>query len=405
MAGGRLAIWGTLIGCILMAPGCMTSPLGKKKPAGAVQPVAFEEVDDASPGDSASASSPLGTMVAKVTGGVSDPKAARAAYREAEATYAEALEARRSGDDGRAKARFLAAAEQFQAAAEAWPDSAVEEDSWLRAGESFFFASHFGDANEAYEQLVAKHPDSRYLDFVQARRLAIAQFWLKSNRADPLSWYEVNLLDPMRPTYDWKGNAFRILKKIPMDDPTGKYADEAILAHANALFIDGKYDQADQLYDDLRTLYPTSEHQFTAHLMGVKSKLLRYQGPEYGGDELDDAQKLIERIQVQFPQEAAGNRDLLTRARREIRYRKAEREWFMAKYYDRRGEYRAAAFYYNLLQKDYEDTPFAGKAQGRIGEIAEKPPVPPQRLAWLVRLFPDRQPAKPILKTDSTVRR
>ena len=413
MAGGRWAIWGTLIGTITLSAGCVGSPWTSSATTtsdATVRPVAFEETTDDQSSEPSSdaadgAKSPLREMVAQVTGNVADPQAARAAYAEAEAIYAEAVRLRAAGDRAAAEPRFLQAAEQFRKAAQAWPDSAVEEDAWLRAGESAFFGNRFVDANEAYEQLLAKHPDSRYQDFIQARQLAIARYWLNSNRADPLAWYEVNLFDPTGPLYDWKGNALRLLKKIPLDNPTGKYADDAILAHANTLFLDGKYDQADQLYDDLRTLYPTSQHQFTAHLMGIKTKMLRYQGPEYGGDVLDQAEKLIQRVRIQFPQEAAANRELLDRAAREIRYRKAERDWFMARYYDRRGEYRAAAFYYKGLQEDYDDTPFATRAKDRIGAIADKPPVPPQRLAWLVKLFPDRQPARPILKTESTLRR
>ncbi len=412
MAGGRWTIWGTLWGMVALSAGCAGSPWtspATTSSQGAVRPVSFERATDqatAPPaGAPSGAESPFREMVARVTGHVADPQGARAAYAEAETVYAEAVRLREAGERDAAERRFLQAAGLFRRAALAWPDSAVEEDAWLHAGESAFFGNRFVQANEAYEQLLAKHPDSRYQDFVQARQLAIARYWLNANRADPLAWYEINLFDPTGPLYDWKGNALRLLKKIPLDNPTGKYADDAILAQANALFLDGKYDRADQLYDDLRTLYPTSPHQFTAHLMGIKTKMLRYQGPEYGGDVLDQAEKLIRRVRIQFPQEARANRELLDRAAREIRYRKAERDWFMARYYDRRGEYRAAAFYYKGLQENYDDTPFAARARERIGAIADKPPEPPQRLAWLVKLFPDRQPARPLLKTESTPRR
>ena len=37
-----------------------------------------------------------------------------------------------------------------------------------------------------------------------------------------------------------------------------------------------------------------SEHQFRAHLLGLKSKLNSYQGPNYSGDALDQAGQLID---------------------------------------------------------------------------------------------------------------
>ena len=50
------------------------------------------------------------------------------------------------------------------------------------------------------------------------------------------------------------------------------------MATANAHFVNGRWDDADYHYGLLRTEYPKSEHQFQAHLLGLRCKLLRYQG-------------------------------------------------------------------------------------------------------------------------------
>ena len=52
--------------------------------------------------------------------------------------------------------------------------------------------------------------------------------------------------------------------------------------------------------------------------------------------------------------------------------------------------------------RDYPDTPFADKARAEVGEMAGKPPVPPQPLAWLVNLFPDSDTAKPLVATAAS---
>jgi outer membrane protein assembly factor BamD (BamD/ComL family) len=134
--------------------------------------------------------------------------------------------------------------------------------------------------------------------------------------------------------------------------------------------------------------------------LGVKAKLLSYEGPDYSGDPLDDAEKLLKQIQRQFPREAARERDYLARAYAEVRYKQAEREWSMARYYSRRGEYRAARFHYDLLRKEYSETPFAEQAQERVAAIADKPDVPPQRLQWLVDAFPEEENVKPIIASS-----
>lgn len=323
------------------------------------------------------------------------PEKARERYVEAEGLYRQAAETQ--GDER--KALFLSAADLFTNAADRWPDSALEQDALQAAGESYFFADRYPKANDAYELLLKKYPNSKYLDTVEARRFSIAQYWLGLDREDPQSFWEFNWTDKSRPVRDSFGNAVRIFDRIRIDDPTGKLADDATLAAGNAYFEDGKYLDADSFYGDLRKTFPSSEHQFRAHLLGVKAKLQSYQGPDYSGDALDEAEKLIKQIHRQFPHEAAREREYLARAFGQVRYKKAEREWHMARYRDRRGEYGAAKFYYSLLAKDYSDTPLAERAKQRITEVADRPDVPPQRFSWLVDMFPERGGVQPLMAT------
>jgi hypothetical protein len=127
----------------------------------------------------------------------------------------------------------------------------------------------------------------------------------------------------------------------------------------------------------------------------------------YTGESLEETDKLIQQVRRQFPQQAKEHEQELDRAAREVRYLMAEREWLMAQYYTRRKEYGAARFYYDIVLKDYRDTPFAEKARAEVGKLAGKPRVPPQRLAWLVELFPDSDRTRPLMATagsDTTTR-
>jgi outer membrane protein assembly factor BamD (BamD/ComL family) len=250
--------------------------------------------------------------------------------------------------------------------------------------------------------LLKKHPNSKYLDTVESRRFSISEYWTKKVQAEPESFWAVNAFDKGRPWRDSYGHAIRVWDKIRIDDPTGKLADDATLAAGNAHFARGRYMDADSFYTDLRKTFPSSEHQFRAHLLGVKAKLLAYQGPDYSGDCLDEAEKLIKQIRRQFPQQAAQEREFLVKAFAEVRYKKAEREWAMARYYDRRGEYGAARFYYDLVRNDYHETPFSDQAVARLEQIHGEPAVPPQRLEWLVNLFPQEEDVKPLIATADT---
>ena len=328
-----------------------------------------------------------------------NPKKAREMYTEAQQTYQQATAAT---DDDRVEL-FEEAAEQFAAATQRWPESALEEDGLFMAGEGYFFADQYPEANEQYELLLDKYPNSKHLDVVESRRFSIAQFWLGMHDQDPESFWSVNVLDDTRPWRDTFGNAVRVFDRIRIDDPTGKLADDATLAAGNAYFASGRFLDADAFYTDLRKTFPSSDHQFMAHLLGVKAKLLSYDGPDYSGDPLDEAEELIKQIHRQFPHEAAKEQEYLSRAYAEVRYKKAEREWNMAKYYARRGEYGAARFYYDVLAKEYDSTPFAEQAQEQIAETADKPDVPPQHLKWLINAFPEDEPVKPMMASPPSL--
>ena len=66
-------------------------------------------------------------------------------------------------------------------------------------------------------------------------------------------------------------------------------------------------------------------------------------------------------------------------------------------------EYRAAKFYFDQLLSEFPDTPFADQSKEHIVTNSDKPPVPPQRLEWLVNLFPKRETAKPLFPNDTPV--
>ena len=97
----------------------------------------------------------------------------------------------------------------------------MEEDALYRQGESFFFADEYVLANRAYEGIVSQYSGSTYLDTVESRRFAIAQYWLKAAEAQP-SILGFNWTDSRLPTTNVAGEARRILHRIRLDDPTGR---------------------------------------------------------------------------------------------------------------------------------------------------------------------------------------
>ena len=331
----------------------------------------------------------------KLTGRGPNRKLARRLYEQAEQIYESAAELP-DGPDRAAK--FVMASETFAEAAEYWPDSAVEMDALFMAGEASFFADHYWDATRFYERLIKGYPNNRYLDTVDARRFAIARYWVQLHEDNPENIFYANFINEQRPWRDVRGHALRQYDKIRIDDPTGRLADDATLAVANAHFKARRYLKADEYYTDLRKSYATSEHQFSAHYLGLKAKLESYLGPDYSGEALDEGEKLIKQMRRQFPTESEQEKEFLDRAAAEIRFRKAQKHQYFARYHDRRGEYRAAGRHYEELARYFDDTPFAAEAKERLTQFAGLPPVPPQKLPWLIGLFPASDEMQPILE-------
>jgi outer membrane protein assembly factor BamD (BamD/ComL family) len=259
----------------------------------------------------------------------------------------------------------------------------------MMVGEAKYFADRYPKAEEAYEVLVKKYPNTRHMDTIAARRFSLAQWWIEQHKKDPKMLLQPNLTDGKLPRFDTFGSAARLYDKIRLDDPTGKLADDATMAAAGAYFEAGKYQLADRFYDDLRKSFPNSPHQFRAHLLGVMCKLKIYQGPDYNGKPLEEAEALIEQTYRQFPDQIGEQREHLRKAYAEMRAMKAERRHEFAKYYERRGEYGGARYYYQRIVEEFPNSSLADLARTRLGEIADEPNRPPQRMEWLVNLLPE----------------
>ncbi len=327
-----------------------------------------------------------------------DQSAAQEAFDEGQRLYRQALATLEAGDPrGEAKSLFDEAAKKFQFAASRWPDSALEQDALFYEGESQFFADRYVQANRAFEKLITVYSGTRYMDKVQARRFAIAQYWLSLARAHSTWTPNVNFFDPSRPGYSLAAEARRLFHRIRLEDPTGKLADDATMALANAYFEAALYQDAADTYEDLRRTYPGSTFYYQASMMELKSRLNSYYGKSYDSSPLVKADALLKQLVVQFPNLPDQDREVLSREAAEVRHLLAERDFALGEYYERRGENRAAGFMFQEVAKNYGDTQLANKAQERLAVVRDKDPLPPERAQWLVELFPKSEASKPLI--------
>jgi outer membrane protein assembly factor BamD (BamD/ComL family) len=283
--------------------------------------------------------------------------------------------------------QFDEAAAKFKSAAGRWPDSTLEEDALFYQAESYFFADRYGYAHDTFLMLFKKYQNTRYLDVAVNRQFAIGRYWEQYDGAQHTWPVTPNFTDKTRPWFDTFGNSVNSYLSVRLNDPTGPLADDSIMATANAYFIRGRYDDAAYHYDLLRKEYPKSEHQVQAHLLGLKSKQMVYQGPMYDSKPLNDADEIARQALTQFRTQLGPEREHLLELRDEIRQQKMERLWAMAQFYETKRAYGAARFYYQDMINQFPQTQAADMARQRLEVIKDFPAQPPDHFKWLTGFF------------------
>jgi outer membrane protein assembly factor BamD (BamD/ComL family) len=284
---------------------------------------------------------------------------------------------------------YGAAAGAFAEAADRGRFAQFQQDAMFMLAESYYFDDRYIKARDAYDALVKKHPNTRYLDTLIEREWSIAQYWEKYEDYNPDWALTANAIDKTRPWFDTIGHAIKTYDNIRLNDPTGPRADDAIMATANIYFRRGRFHDADYHYTLLRRQYPRSELQFEAHLLGLKSKMMMYQGPDYDATPIEDAQKLVTQIRRQFGNRlTAEQQQQLKVEEAQLQHQIALADFTMAEHYDGIKYYAAAQMYYSRVARQYPETDLAARARERLAEIGDKPAEPSQRMAWLIGMFP-----------------
>ncbi|MCC7084295.1 MAG: tetratricopeptide repeat protein [Pirellulales bacterium] len=292
-----------------------------------------------------------------------------------------------AGEKHFAAKQYDAAAKEFKKAAGYWPDSALEEQAMFLWAESHFFADRYSKADDRYGELLKKYPNTRYLDTSVARIFSIGHYWLEKDKTSHRWVLVPNFVDRTQPIFDTRGHGINAMDNVRVNDPRGQLADDAIMHAANTYFVAGRYEDADYYYGLLRTDHPKSEFQLDAHLLGLKSKLMCYQGPGYNGKPLEEAEVLIDQMLVQFPHELGDQRELVMQEKARVRYARADRDMKLAKYFDDGGHHGAAKIYYAEVIKNFPQTPHSDDAKTRLAAIQKEPDHPPNRLALITDLF------------------
>lgn len=224
--------------------------------------------------------------------------------------------------------KYLEAQKAFKRVASKYKKSEIREDALFMEAEAAWQRELYGKAHDIYAVLLKEYPSTRHLNVVSERLFKIGRIWLdfpevaklgeihqvnfddpklklpseeppKIPKSRPL--FVPNLWDKKEPLFDTPGNGVAALTAVWMNDPTGPFADDAMMLVASYHARKGNYIEADRFFQMLRETFPNSPHVQNAFLLGSHVKLMSYQGPDYETRTLDEAQKLKEATMRLYP--------------------------------------------------------------------------------------------------------
>lgn len=292
------------------------------------------------------------------------------------------------------------AAAEFKRLARKYADTEIEEDSLFLHAESLYAGQDYARSQDAFDTLLERYPGTRHIETVSERQFETARRWLgfpeivRKSDVRPVSYaaadltpapkpaepeaerpfdlsYSVpvipNFTDPTRPLFDTKGRAMQALKNVWLNDPTGQYADDALMLSASHHLRRGDNMEADRLYEILRKEYPESPYLEDAYVLGSHARAVVWQGPVYDDAALEESRALKESTLRLFPDSA--ERDKIREELARMGEAAALRDWEMVKYYQRRGKPKAVAISCQKVMTDHPDSEYAAKSRAILNAL------------------------------------
>lgn len=289
----------------------------------------------------------------------------------------------------------VTAAKLFERAGKKWPDSLIEEDAIFLAAECWFFSDMYPNALYAYESLIVKYNNTKYMNTATRRLFSIGKYWEKLDRkgVSSFSWKK----DPTRPRMSTFSGMKKAYESIFLNDPRGPLSDDAVMSLAEAYMNkglragDSHFEKAAVYYSYLRENYPDSRHLGKAFERETIARKMSYIGSEYNNQALDAAEKLAEQTIMQYSGDSSVNIAMMKDISNDITEQKAARDWTYAEYYDKKKEYGAARVYYNRIVNEYSTTDYASRARKRLSEIAKLPDEPKSIEKFVEKYIPSNK--------------
>jgi outer membrane protein assembly factor BamD (BamD/ComL family) len=257
----------------------------------------------------------------------------------------------------------------------------MEEARYYQA-ECFYKRGQYPGAADRYMQLLSNFPSAAHGDEARKRLFDIANYWLDETRAqmqqareraDGKRWITMPIQpvhwEDSKPLLDIEGHAVRVLEAVYMTDPRGPLGEKALFFLGSVKFYRESYRDAEDHFNQLVRNYPNGVHAPKALQMAIICMELNTNGPDHDGKRLQQARDLIDMATRTYPELQRGQEQFLAKQTVAINNLQAEKDFNIARYFERTGHPGSAHFYYEIVQRRYPGTTWAEKAQKKVIEL------------------------------------
>jgi TolA-binding protein len=245
------------------------------------------------------------------------------------------------------------------------PDDERYYEALLLLGDSFYESRDFWKAQKQYEQ-VADNAAGEVFELANRRTIDVARAFLSGQKR--IVWMILRL-----PAY---AEALELLDKVWERVPGSRLGEVALKIKADYYYGHGDVDLAQEEYANLVRQYPSGRFLQLSMLRSAEASEAAFPGIKFDDQPLVEADERYRQVLAAFPTYA--EREELPARLDGIRAQRAEKDLYVAKWYEKTRQTGAAEFYYRQILKDWPDTIAAHEARTRLrarGVIADEGPA------------------------------
>ncbi|NQT32819.1 MAG: outer membrane protein assembly factor BamD [Candidatus Omnitrophica bacterium] len=255
---------------------------------------------------------------------------------------------------------FKRSADEFMRLTKYYPDSDLAPDAQYYAGRSYEELGKYYAAFINYQKTIDNYPYTRRMNEIIRREYNIANIFQTTEVHKVLDMELSLALD----------RAITVYNKIVENAPFGEYADKSLYKMAECYRRAKKYKKALEAYERLMSDYPESDLVTEARYQFAYTKYEASLDPEYDQESTEEALREFQQIAktTAIPAVAEEAEKVFD----ELKEKKAESEFKIAKFYERGGKYKSALIYYNEIVGKFPGTKAGEEAAERITYLKEK---------------------------------